>query len=92
MARPDPTGSVEAIGPRNAETSIAAFHTIRRRFVDACRSAVLRTIDGAMLAQPGSIPCDRMTGRATGPVRNLMRSRAASGAFEAALTPAVNTV
>src|SRR5436305_3210672 len=41
-------------------------------------------------SQPGSIPCDFMTWIVVVPVRNLINSRAASGALELALTPAVN--
>lgn len=40
-------------------------------------------------SQPGSMPCDLMTGIAVGLVRNLIRARAASGAFEFALTAGV---
>ena len=42
--------------------------------------------------QPGSMPCALMTGIAVVPVRNVIKARAASGAFELALTAPSNAV
>jgi hypothetical protein len=39
-----------------------------------------------------SIPCDLITGIAIGPVGNLIRPSAASGAFDCALMPPTNAV
>src|SRR5207302_6360204 len=37
--------------------------------------------------QPGSMPCDSITGTADGPVRNFSKYRVAAGALGLALTP-----
>src|SRR5262245_13287697 len=50
------------------------------------RKADLHNLPG----QAGSIPCALMTGIATGPVRKLIKLRAASGTLELELIPATN--